>query len=677
MEINENIEKKKIEINSFTTYFGYFLIFISSIYLIFLFEKYVLFFPIKIPLIYIFQYSNLEIHNIYINSFSILIVIYFHILLFQKCILSIIFLLGGFAKRNIMYLNFKKFIELIIYRLKNIITSFKSENFSTVETYFENILKFHKTYNQLKLNGITFEIETSKFGDILNELVFIYQQFKDKNFKFDNEKDKENINGFFQRINELIKKFKPYTEFSFIQIYTLFNYSNVLNHMSIQLLDEFSPRITNIINISTNFNAWLISPDPTLTLEEYNNNNNLNKEKILIIFCNQNAVCSEMNLLSKTNLKYYLDIKKTSILLWNYQGFGNRKGFTTFKNIDNDINLLVKYIRREFSDYKIIIHGISIGGYSSIKLALELEDEKNIILIADRTYGDINLIIKDLSYGNFLEKIYQFLFPKFFYNTSNVINYLKVKGKKIILFDENDETINYNSSLFFNLNLEYFHKIIYPEIVKFFNKETFLCSNLNYNEYTFLNLFFENKKDLYELKNDIKYLYEHKSNLNKNDDLTKYFVTQLYETNLQNFIIFFLSLGFPFNKYKEIPYDKEEFNKLYKSIPTQMKKIFVLYNNLFSERLKDFLSKLNLLFVKINLESSITEQDISSFSYELEQDFEIKKNLNEIINIYFGSVHRIFCGHNGTLNNNDEEFLNDYFESKQFILINEEDKGIN
>ncbi len=108
-----------------------------------------------------------------------------------------------------------------------------------------------------------------------------------------------------------------------------------------------------------------------------------------------------------------------------------------------------------------------------------------------------------------------------------------------------------------------------------------------------------------------------------------------------------------------------------------MKKIFVLYNNLFSERLKDFLSKLNLLFVKINLESSITEQDISSFSYELEQDFEIKKNLNEIINIYFGSDHRIFCGHNGTLNNNDEEFLNDYFESKQFILINEEDKGIN
>ena len=202
--------------------------------------------------------------------------------------------------------------------------------------------------------------------------------------------------------------------------------------MSIQLLDEFSPRITNIINISKNFNAWLISPDPTLTLEEYNNNNNLNKEKILIIFCNQNAVCSEMNLLSKNNIKYYLDIKKTSILLWNYQGFGNRKGFTTFKNIDNDINLLVKYIRREFSDYKIIIHGISIGGYSSIKLALELEDEKNIILIADRTYGDINLIIKDLSYGNFLEKIYQFLFPKFFYNTSNVFNYLKVKGKKIM-----------------------------------------------------------------------------------------------------------------------------------------------------------------------------------------------------------------------------------------------------
>ncbi len=376
-------------------------------------------------------------------------------------------------------------------------------------------------------------------------------------------------------------------------------------------------------------------------------------------------------------LEIYLKENNISILLWNYKGYGLRKGWTTFRTIDNDIEILINYIKKNFPNYKFIVHGLSIGGYSAIRISEKLLNNNNVVLICDRTYGDINLIIKDLSYGNFLEKIYQFLFPKFFYNTSNVINYLKVKGKKIILFDENDETINYNSSLFFNLNLEYFNKIIYPEIVKFFNKETFLCSNLNYNEYTFLNLFFENKKDLYELKNDIKYLYEHKSNLNKNDDLTKYFVTQLYETNLQNFIIFFLSLGFPFNKYKEIPYDKEEFNKLYKSIPTQMKKIFVLYNNLFSERLKDFLSKLNLLFVKINLESSITEQDISSFSYELEQDFQIKKNLNEIINIYFGSVHRIFCGHNGTLNNNDEEFLNDYFESKQFILINEEDKGIN
>ena len=109
-------------------------------------------------------------------------------------------------------------------------------------------------------------------------------------------------------------------------------------------------------------------------------------------------------------------------------------GFTSFKNINDDIYNLVNYIRREFSEYKIIIHGISIGGYSAIKLALELDDEKNVVLISDRTFGDINLIVRDLKYGNFLESIYLFLFPKCFYNTSNIENYLKVKGNKIKLF---------------------------------------------------------------------------------------------------------------------------------------------------------------------------------------------------------------------------------------------------
>ena len=678
MEINEDNEKKKNDLNSHLTYFGYFLIIVLAIYFIYIIEKYILFLPIKLIFCYLIELLNFKIESIYINIISIIIVIYLHILFIQKCILSIIFLIGGFGKRNIMYLSFKKFIELLIYKIKNIITSFKSDNFNSVESNFESILRFHKTYNQLKLNGISFEIENLFFGDLLNELVFLYQQFKDKDFKFDknNEKDKENNISFITRLNELNKKLFPYTQFSFIQIFTLFKYSNVLLHMSTQLLDEFSPRITNIINITKDFNAYLISPDPTLNIDDYNNNK-IKNDKILLIFCSQNAVCSEMNLIFKDNIKYYLNIKKVSILLWNYQGFGNRKGFTSFKNINDDINNLVNYIRREFSDYKIIIHGISIGGYSAIKLALELDDEKNVVLISDRTFGDINLIVRDLKYGNLLEKIYCLLFPKCFYNTSNIENYLKFKGNKIIFFDENDETISYSSSLIYNLTLEYFNKNIYHEIIKIFNKQSIMCTG-NYNENNFLNLFFDVKNDLNDLKNDIKYQYEHKSNLNKNDDNTKYFFTQLYETNLENFVIFFFFFFFLFNKYKEIPYEKEEFNKIYTNVPIQMKKINLLYNNLLSEKIKIFLSKLNLLFIRINLESSMTDEEISSFTYELEYNFQIKNTIYPVILNYFGYAHRIFCGHNGILRDNDEEYLNDFFEYIQFISIKEEeDKVIN
>jgi hypothetical protein len=254
---------------------------------------------------------------------------------------------------------------------------------------------------------------------------------------------------------------------------------------------------------------------------------------------------------------------------------------------------------------------------------------------------------------------------------------LKFKGNKIIFFDENDETISYSSSLIYNLTLEYFNKNIYHEIIKIFNKQSIMCTG-NYNENNFLNLFFDVKNDLNDLKNDIKYQYEHKSNLNKNDDNTKYFFTQLYETNLENFVIFFLIFGFPFNKYKEIPYEKEEFNKIYTNVPIQVRKIILLYNNLISEKIKDFLSKLNLLFVRINLESSMTDEEISSFSYELEYTFQIKNSIYPIILNYFGYVHRIFCGHNGMLRENDEEYLNDFFEFIQFISNKEEeDKVIN
>ena len=95
--------------------------------------------------------------------------------------------------------------------------------------------------------------------------------------------------------------------------------------------------------------------------------------KTLVIFCGQNAFTIEMFSVNKSNIQFFLDIKESTILLWNYKGYGVRKGFPSFSSIDKDVEELKNYIIKNYSDYKIIIHGISIGGYPAIKLAKILQ----------------------------------------------------------------------------------------------------------------------------------------------------------------------------------------------------------------------------------------------------------------------------------------------------------------
>ena len=118
-----------------------------------------------------------------------------------------------------------------------------------------------------------------------------------------------------------------------------------------------------------------------------------------------------------------------------------RSGFTTFRNIDKDVKLLNEFINNNYNDYKIIIHGISIGGYPAIRLAKSFGDDKNICLIADRTYADIDLIAQEfIENGQILKNIYNILFPKFLFESNNVQNYIDLPIRnKFILYDENDK----------------------------------------------------------------------------------------------------------------------------------------------------------------------------------------------------------------------------------------------
>ena len=212
-------------------------------------------------------------------------------------------------------------------------------------------------------------------------------------------------------------------------------------------MNSFEDRVCENINISQDFNAYIIHPDKSIE----NNNSNI---KTLMIYYGQNAFCAEMFAINKDNIKFFLSIKQITILLWNYPRYYSRKGFPSFSSIDKNIEDLKNYIIKNYLEYKIIIHGISIGGYPAIKLAKILNEfndkfNSNVCLIADRIYSDIDLIVESYNdkWGYFLKNIYNFFFPKILYHSYNINNYINVPlENKFIFFDENDNIINYDKS---------------------------------------------------------------------------------------------------------------------------------------------------------------------------------------------------------------------------------------
>ena len=80
------------------------------------------------------------------------------------------------------------------------------------------------------------------------------------------------------------------------------------------------------------------------------------------------------------------------------------------------------------------MHGCSIGGYASIKLTQKLskfnETKDNVVLICDRTFGDIKNKVQAFNYPNIFSVIYNIIFPSCFYKYRNTENYLSLSGDK-------------------------------------------------------------------------------------------------------------------------------------------------------------------------------------------------------------------------------------------------------
>ena len=614
------------------------IIVIIAILLIYVIERFIIY-----NIIYFILYIVLEkilplffLKNILsIKLESFIITVYLHILLIRYIILSIIFMQGGLFKKVMAYEQFKCFILTIINYLENAFEYLNRNNNEWIEYFMNKIKLFKIAYNNMKSKNISFIVNNYTFEEELNDMISQYDDYMANPNPEIKEKLMKTINNFSLKINE-------YANFSIFYSLFYFKYTESLIMMEEYMINNFETHIVEKINIDKGFDIYILTPKE-----------NKNENKILAIYCNQNALCCENYAIGHDNINLYLYDLNCTIILWNYTGFGLRKGITTFAKIDKDINILYKYIKNNFKDYNIIIHGCSIGGYSSIKLAQKLNNNiKNVVLISDRTFGDIDKIVLSLMYGKILSIFYNILFPKFYYHSNNVDNFISVPGnKKLILFDANDEIIKYNpASLVYNLTKKYYNDIIKPKLKK-------------YNEYKKL---IENPIVLYdELKKLAGECIDKKF-----DPYCQIFIQHLFKdiNSIEEFYMFFIVFGYPFNRLKQISYNTIKFNKTYLDIP----KIFISFVNKhkikFSGKLLELIKILNYLFVKINLKTEVNDNDIIQFNYDENNDnlFYFNDSFVNELHKYFGYVHRIHCGHNGKLKDNDINEIIGFLQKNQF-----------
>ena len=655
MEISDATKNKNTTnfnyIKSFViTFLGVLLLILMCLYLIYLLERYILYFSIYfiVKLLAKTFLSPEEIlQNINLFILAIIITIFIHIKLFQIIIISFTFIEGGIFSRFYFYDDFVKVIVQQIESSKELNSCLYFSIQKNMVNYYNNILLFQKAYNnQKKTENKTFEIKQYEFGEILNNIVYLFEKFKEKNYE-----DVDIKNNLMNKLKAYQNAIIPYTEFNFIDKIIKFYYYKSQSFLKELFLISFPNRVCNTISISKDFDAYMVYPERN-GIDSKNSN-----IKTLVIFCGQNAFTIEMFSVNKSNIQFFLDIKESTILLWNYKGYGVRKGFPSFSSIDKDVEELKNYIIKNYSDYKIIIHGISIGGYSAIKLAKILNEyndkfKSNVCLIADRTYSDIDLIVETFSdkYGSVLKNVYNFLFPEFFYHSDNIENYIDVPlENKFIFFSEDDKIIVYNkSSLVYNLTLKYYENIILPKISKF--KQFDKLNNMT-------------KKEFDDIKSNMKRI---KKSINNENFITLF--KNMNKTNKDEFLMFFLIFGYPFNISKEVFYEKKLFAKNYIDIPIIFRDIYEQNKINFNTSLFDFFSDLNFLFIKSNLSIPFTDKEIIGFKFNNDKkEFVLQDNVNESLLKYFGFAHRIYCEHNGTWNNNDKLYLQKYLELKGFI----------
>ena len=608
---------------------------ILFIILLYLLERYLLYNIIYSLLLFISHIFHLEKYNIFSIKFeSIFLLIYFHILLIRLIVLSIVFIQGGLFKKLLVSEQFNTFIITIHDLIHQTINSLALNKLNEFKYFMNQLDILKKSIENIKIKKSDWKINNYDFENDLNNSCVLYYIYKANN-------SSENLENLFEALKTLYNNIEKFPALPIYKKIFFPNYEDSLLLMEQYMMNSFITHSVQKININKDFDIYLISPK----IENKIGN------KILSIFCNQNALCCEFYSISKDNIDYYLHKLNCTIIIWNYKGFGLRKGYTTFSSIDKDVNILSNYIKNNFNKYKIIIHGCSIGGYSSIKLTQKLLNELNdVILISDRTFGDIKSIVHSLNFHEILDIIYAIIFPKWYFKYSNIDNYININhDKKLILFDASDEIIKYNpASLVFNITKRYYNDIIKPKL-NIYNKYFSLIMNSP-----------KLKENLKQLAIDC--------NEENFDNNGRIFIQHLsyFINTIEEFFMFFIIFGFPFNRNKEINPKLDKFKNEYTKIPIIFKQFLDKNKDFIEKEIIDIILAFNFLYTKINLNTEISDEDILNLKYE-KNNINIEQNHIKELKKYFGYVHRITCGHNGKLKEYDYTIIKEFLKNNNFI----------
>ena len=432
--------------------------------------------------------------------------------------------------------------------------------------------------------------------------------------------------------------------------------NNLINNNSEKNIKTDESIISTISNISiiSSSNINDESDSEIINIDNSINNNYIhikknNSKKNLIIFCNPNSMLYQFF----TPEKYYFYYEgNCDILFYNYRGYGESDGYSTFDNVKSDILEIFDEITKWNKYEKIGVHGYSIGGIPATYLA----KNRNIdLLVSDRNFANVGNIVYSYIFGRLLK-----LFCKIFWidRFNNDMNYLFTKNKnciKIILCDSLDEVVSNNGSIKSSISRYLINKKNKKEnilnvFLNDYEKNIFITSLLNLENFVKKNQSFKNNLIIINLSKFYECFSFGTDEVIYCNIFNWYRLKVLYIDNFFNNFFIWGTKNYEENLDSNIYY-KTENNMHY------IKKAIDLLSLIQDE--ENDLSQLNN-----------TENILNSIRIVKDGLIRIKNNIDKFQicdDINKGYIIRLSCGHNIALRGNDEKIMVKILKKEKFF----------